>query len=166
MKHSLLICVVVLAALCFVACAAPAATATPAPTPEATPTPPQNVIFTDPVLENSVRAAINKPEGEISIAEAEAVTELTYFVDAKKYHVKADDNDMGGAEFFYYANSSNYEDGWCSREGVTVKEYFTAVFNNPEIADVYGYAISLMNDHIGDTFGMTLEELRALPTGE
>ena len=39
MKHSLLICVVVLAALCFVACAAPAATATPAPTPEATPTP-------------------------------------------------------------------------------------------------------------------------------
>ena len=91
---------------------------------------------------------------------------ITYFVDAKKYHVKADDNDMGGAEFFYYANSSNYEDGWCSREGVTVKEYFTAVFNNPEIADVYGYAISLMDDHIGDTFGMTLEELRAMPTGE
>lgn len=91
---------------------------------------------------------------------------ITYFVDAKKYHVKADDNNNGGAEFFYYANSGNYEDGWCGRDGSTVKEYFTAAFNDPAIEDVYGYAISLMDNHISDAFGMTPEELYALPAGD
>ena len=83
MKHSLLICFVVLAALCFVACAAPAAT--PTPTLEATPTPPQNVTFTDPVLEKLVRAAMSKPEGEITIAEAKAVTELVMNMDGNDW---------------------------------------------------------------------------------
>ena len=91
---------------------------------------------------------------------------ITYYVDAKKYHAKIDDNDMGGAEFFYYANSGNYEDGWCGREGVTVKEYFTAAFNNPAIEDIYAYAISLMDDHISEAFGMTTAELCALPAGD
>lgn len=34
------------------------------------------VVFTDPVLENKVRSAMNKPEGKIAIAEAQALTEL------------------------------------------------------------------------------------------
>ena len=91
---------------------------------------------------------------------------ITYFIDAKKYHAKIDDNDMGGADIYYYTNSGNYEEAWCGREGSTVKEYFTAAFNNPEIEDVYAYAISLMDDHITDAFGMTLGELYALPAGD
>jgi len=34
------------------------------------------VVFNDPVLEERVRAAMNKPEGDISLEEAQAVTEL------------------------------------------------------------------------------------------
>ena len=91
---------------------------------------------------------------------------ITYFIDAKKYHVKADDNDSGGAGFYYYLNQGLFEDEWCSRKDITVEEYFTAAFNNPEIKDVYSYAISLMDDHITDAFGMTPEELYALPAGD
>ncbi|MEN6562830.1 MAG: leucine-rich repeat domain-containing protein [Christensenella sp.] len=52
---------------------------TPAPTPIPTPEPPallDHVVFTDPVLEERVREAMGKPEGDISAADAAAVTEL------------------------------------------------------------------------------------------
>ena len=43
--------------------------------------PEKTVVFADPLLEKMVRAAMNKPEGEITLAEAEAVTELKLSID-------------------------------------------------------------------------------------
>ena len=58
---------------------APEATATPeateAPTPAATEAP-EVITFTDANLEDAVRTALNKPDGDITAAEAEAVTVL------------------------------------------------------------------------------------------
>ena len=67
------------------ACGAPTAVETPAPTaaptsePTAVPTPEPTepvVIFTDAALEAKVRSAVGKPEGDITVADAEAVTSL------------------------------------------------------------------------------------------
>jgi hypothetical protein len=33
-------------------------------------------VFNDPVLEKGIRAALNKPEGDVTLAEAAALTEL------------------------------------------------------------------------------------------
>lgn len=44
--------------------------------PETTEPEAKVVVFNDPVLEKKVREAMNKPEGDITIAEAEAVKEL------------------------------------------------------------------------------------------
>lgn len=90
MKKGLLCSIAVLLILSLAACGAPAAqqtdAATSAPATEApaiepaeepTPEPaPEVVVFTDEVLEEKVRAAMGKPEGDITLAEAEAVTEL------------------------------------------------------------------------------------------
>lgn len=102
MKRSLLICFVVLFTLCFAACSTPtAASTTPQPQAEATATPPQNVTFTDPVLEKMVRAAINKPEGDITIAEAEAVKELKLSIDWQQEPVEGTQiKDINGLENF------------------------------------------------------------------
>lgn len=51
------------------ACSAPAIEPTPEPSLEV-------VVFTDEVLEAKVREAMNKPSGDISLTEAEAVTDL------------------------------------------------------------------------------------------
>ncbi|MEA4913139.1 MAG: hypothetical protein VB061_01020 [Christensenella sp.] len=58
---------------------APEATATP----EATETPapaatvaPEVVVFSDPYFEDAVRTALNKPDGDITVAEMEAITVL------------------------------------------------------------------------------------------
>lgn len=99
MKRMMAICLLLVLMLSAPACAAPASepaptgattqpaelaataepTATPEPTPVPTPEPPvllDHVVFTDPVLEERVRAAMGKPEGDISAADAAAVTEL------------------------------------------------------------------------------------------
>ena len=102
MKKTLLTCFVVLFTLCFAACASPAATSTtPEPQVEATATPPQKVIFTDPLLEKMVRAAMNKPEGDITIAEAETVTELKLGIDWQQEPVEGTQiKDISGLENF------------------------------------------------------------------
>lgn len=61
--------------------ATPMATASPTPTPTPIPTPEapallDHVVFTDAVLEERVRAAMNRPQGDISAQEAAAVTVL------------------------------------------------------------------------------------------
>ncbi len=63
------------------ACSQPAA---PAETPAPAQTEAQDtaiVTFADPLLEEMVRAAMNKPEGDITLAGAEAVTELKLGID-------------------------------------------------------------------------------------
>ncbi len=56
-----------------------------APTPSPTETPEPAVVFTDAVLEELVRKAMNKPEGDITLAEAEAVTELNMGMDGSDW---------------------------------------------------------------------------------
>jgi internalin A len=93
MKKTLLILLALLLALGLVACdppvaqqtdavtSAPAATEVPTPGSTAEPAPELVVVFTDPVLEELVRSAMNKPEGDITLAEAAAVTELKMEMD-------------------------------------------------------------------------------------
>lgn len=82
MKKGLCIGMVFLICMLTAACGAPAlqqaASPSPADTPAPTPapTPEPVVVFTDTVLEGLIRKAMNKPQGDITIAEAEAVTEL------------------------------------------------------------------------------------------
>jgi len=81
MKKTLFVLLALLLALGLAACGAPAATGTsPSPLPSASALP-AVVTFTDPILEAMVRAAMNKPEGDITLAEAEAVTELKLSID-------------------------------------------------------------------------------------
>ena len=60
--------------------ASTASTAATLPPTTASTTPPTTVaevvVFNDPVLEERIRAALNKPQGDITVAEAEAVKEL------------------------------------------------------------------------------------------
>ena len=88
MKRVLCLMLAAIMAVALVACGAPAtqqmdaATSAPVVTevpttePSAEPTAEPVVVFTDAVLEAKVREAMGKPEGDITLAEAEAVTEL------------------------------------------------------------------------------------------
>jgi len=91
---------------------------------------------------------------------------VTYHDDEKKFVVGADDNDLGGADFEYSIETHEHVDGWCSNKDMTVEEYFVNAFNDPEIEDIYLHSVELMMQYIRDTFGMTIEELCTLPTGE
>ncbi|MPN10469.1 Internalin-A [bioreactor metagenome] len=80
-------------AIALAACGTPAAqqtdAATPAPVvteaPATEPTAEPVVVFTDAVLEAKVREAMGKPEGDITLAEAEVVTELILNMDGSDW---------------------------------------------------------------------------------
>ena len=73
MKRVFCIIMVVMLTLGLAACAAPAAEKTAGPKESSKP---DAIVFNDPVLEAKVRISMNKPEGGITVAEAEAATEL------------------------------------------------------------------------------------------
>ena len=75
MKKSLYFVLALWLTLSLVGCAAPAATSTPSPSPSDAEMP-SVVVFADSVLAAMVRASMGKPEGGITVAEAEAVTRL------------------------------------------------------------------------------------------
>ncbi len=91
---------------------------------------------------------------------------VTYYLDEKKFAVGADDNNGGGAKYEYYIETNEHTDGWCSDEELTVEQYFKKAIDDQAIDDVYLYPVQLMQQYISDTFGLTIEELYALPTGE
>lgn len=79
MKKGLGIVLVIIMAIGLAACGAPASTGTPSQeVSESTPveTPEPIVVFTDAALEAEVREAMGKPEGDITVAEAEDVVKL------------------------------------------------------------------------------------------
>lgn len=81
------------------ACGAPA-DAVPSPAAEAVAAT-ETVAFADPVLERMVRASVGKPEGDITVAEAEAVTELNLSFEWRQYLSDAVQiQDIGGLEYF------------------------------------------------------------------
>jgi len=117
---------------------------------------------------------INRAEGiekEFDISFFQPISDefrvnVTYHVANKKFHVKADDNDQGGASFEYFIDIPEHLDEWCSDPDKTVEEYFIKAYNDPAIEDIYQHSVNLMVQYIRDTFGMTIEELYFLPTGE
>jgi hypothetical protein len=80
MKKAWIMLLTVAVIFAFTACAAPAAKiADPSTAPTVQPSAtaaPEVVVFNDPVLEKMVRKAMSKPEGDITIADAEAVKKL------------------------------------------------------------------------------------------
>ena len=83
MKKGIRIIMLLVLAFSLFACSTSAkpveATATPESTATAAPTAteaPEVVVFTDPYFEDAVRTKLNKPEGDITVPEAEAVTVL------------------------------------------------------------------------------------------
>ena len=91
---------------------------------------------------------------------------ITYFTGEKKFLVKAHDKTGGGAGFYYYPDTKQYEDVWCSDNSRIVEQYFIDVYNNPDIKDIHAYSAQLMVDCIKNAFGMTIDELYALPSGQ
>jgi len=91
---------------------------------------------------------------------------LFYHTTDNKLFVGADDNYNGGASFYYYLDTGEHIDEWCSDPDKTVEEYFIKAYNDPAITDVYQHSVDLMVQYVRDAFGMTIEELYALPTGE
>lgn len=91
---------------------------------------------------------------------------VTWHAAERKFIASADDDNQGGASFEYYIDTGEYLDVWCSYPDKTVEEYFIKAYNDPAITDVYQHSIDLMVQYVSDTFGMTIEELYSLPTGE
>ncbi len=84
----------------------------------------------------------------------------------KMFSVGIDDNDQGGASFNYFVETGEFVDDWCSDPNKTVEEYFIKAYNDPAITDVYQHSVDQMVQYVRDTFGLTLDELYALPVGE
>jgi len=96
--YAILLSVVMLCA--FAACSQPAPeSASPDPTPPSEPD--KTVVFADPLLEEMVRTAMSKPEGDITLAEAEAVTELQLGIDWQQEPApNSQITDISGLEYF------------------------------------------------------------------
>jgi len=84
MKRILFILLTSLLVIAIAACGVPTVTLTPSPSPSVTAAP-AVVTFADPVLEAMVRASMCKPDGDITVAEAEAVTRLSLNNEWQRY---------------------------------------------------------------------------------
>lgn len=91
---------------------------------------------------------------------------IRYFIQERKFLVKGDDNFGGGASFEYFVDRNEFVDGWHSEPNGTVLEYFQKSYNDPSIQDIHTYSIELMETCIQSAFGLTIEELFALPVGD
>ncbi len=91
---------------------------------------------------------------------------VTWHAAERKFVAGVDDNSQGGASFEYFIETGEHLDIWCSYPDKTVEEYFIKAYNDPAFEDVYQHSIDLMVNYVSDTFGMTIEELFSLPTGE
>ncbi len=91
---------------------------------------------------------------------------VTYHINERKFVVKADDNDQGGASFEFFTDTQEHVNDWCSNPDMTAEEYFIKAYNDPGIDDIYLHSVELVVHYVRDTFGMTLDELLALPAGE
>lgn len=97
-KNLLIVCLAVLFTLCLAACAAPAPDASAPPEEAAAPA---IVVFADPILEQMVRAEMNKPEGDITVLEAEAVDGLLLSIEWQpQMQAELQIKDISGLEHF------------------------------------------------------------------
>jgi hypothetical protein len=91
---------------------------------------------------------------------------ITWHAADRKFLASVDDNSQGGGSFEYFIDTGEHLDIWCSYKDKTVEEYFIKAYNDPAIEDIYQHSVDLMMQYVSDTFGMTIEELYSLPTGE
>ncbi len=91
---------------------------------------------------------------------------ITWHAADRKFIASVDDNSQGGGSFEYFIDTGEHLDIWCSYKDKTVEEYFIKAYNDPTIEDIYQHSVDLMMQYVSDTFGMTIEELYSLPTGE
>ena len=97
MKKTLFVLLALLLALGLAACSQPSSKPEVTQTPE----PEKTVVFSDPLLEEMVRTAMIRPEGDITLAEAEAVTELALGIDWQPEPVpNSQITDISGLENF------------------------------------------------------------------
>ncbi|MEN6417573.1 MAG: hypothetical protein ABFC73_01485 [Clostridiaceae bacterium] len=138
MKKTICILLTLLMALSLFACAAktaePAAETTEAPADEATMAPAEEaapteeaaapeetgfdpnmvIAFNDAALESLVRTAMNKPEGDILVSDAQAMTELTLEMDGSDWSIERI-HDLGALQ--YFTNLTSLVIAWSVQNG-------------------------------------------------
>ena len=75
---------------------------------------------------------------------------VNYQIAEKRFYVKADDNDQGGASFEYFIDTGEHIDEWCSDPDITVEEYFIKAYNDPAIEDIYLHSVNLIVQYVSD----------------
>ena len=93
---------------------APKPTATPAATPEPTQDPNAAIPFDDEVLEGMIRTAINKPSGDITVADALSVTQLDLTMDGTDWS-KPRIHSLEALR--YFTNLTNLQMSWALQNG-------------------------------------------------
>lgn len=95
-------CIIVLLISFLTACTAPVGVSPASATPAKTePTAPVAIVFTDPALEAMVRGSMGKPTGDITVAEAESVTQLNLSNEWQRYiSEEMTIHNIDGLEFF------------------------------------------------------------------
>lgn len=120
-----------------------------------------------------VRVSVHRPEWGDQEWDVEFFTSVNgygvmiwYYMDEQRFYVKADNPADGSyADFEFLLETMAANDGAASN-GMTVEEYFKRVYNNPDIENiVYIYSVKMVQHYIDDTFGMSIDELYALPAG-
>jgi len=89
---------------------------------------------------------------------------ITYYKDEQRFYVAADKDDTY-AKFNYYISDGTWIDENASGN-MAVEEYLTKMFNDPNIEDAHIYSLSIAQQYISDTFGMSIDDLCALPLGK
>lgn len=167
MKKNHTILLAALLALVLAACSAPAAP-TPATPQTAAPIIPQEpaaaVTFSDPALETLMRATLGKPEGDISVLEAQAVTRLDLSYEWQAYLPEGTKIEkIDGLESFsnleYLDLSSHAISNVSALAGLT-KLTFLSLRDNP-IGDLGGLE-NLTNLKVLDLSGSMAEDYRPL----
>ena len=93
---------------------APVPTAAPTDTPEPTQDPNAVIPFDDEVLEGMIRTAMNKPEGDITVADALSVTQLDLTMDGNDWS-KPRIHSLDALR--YFTNLTNLSMNWALQNG-------------------------------------------------
>jgi hypothetical protein len=88
-----------------------------------------------------------------------------YYESEPRFFVRAKAADGTSADYEYRIAENQYNNGMAP-EGMTSEDYFAGIYGDPAPESVFGEAIRRMEQEIGDRFGMSIDELYALPAGE
>ncbi len=118
--------------------------------------------------QNGISIAVHKPEWgtggvdwniEFLLNTNKYLVAIWYMADEQKYRIQAD-KDGSSAAYEYDIAAGQYGNEWPDPD--TVKKQFGKAFDLQN-DDVYPKALDLLNQTVKDLFGMSVEELYALP---